>query len=65
MIRHIASKLSSVFYAMQVLTPLLSINALKMLHSSYAHSIISYGIIFWGACTNSIKIFRLQKKYQE
>jgi hypothetical protein len=32
-----------------------------MLYSSYAHSIISYGIILWGASTNNIKIFRLQK----
>jgi hypothetical protein len=61
-INHIASKLSSACYAVRALNPLLTINALKMLYFSYAHSIISYGIIFWGASTNSIKIFRLQKK---
>jgi len=61
-INHIASKLSSACYAVRTLTPLLSKNALKMLYFSYAHSIISYGIIFWGNSTNSIKIFRLQKK---
>jgi len=61
-INQIASKLSSACYAVCALTPLLSINALKMLYFSYAHSIISYGIIFWGSSTNSIKIFRLQKK---
>jgi hypothetical protein len=58
----IASKLSTACYAMRILTPLLSTNALKMLYSSYAHSIISYGIIFWGASTNSIKIFRIHTK---
>jgi hypothetical protein len=58
-INQIASKLSSACYA---LTPLLSRNALKMLYFSYAHSFISYGIIFWGTSTNSIKIFRLQKR---
>jgi len=61
-INQIASKLSTASYAVRTFTPLLSLNALKMLYFSYAHSIISYGIIFWGASTNSIKIFRLQKK---
>jgi len=46
----------------RALTPLLAVKALKMLYFSYAYSIISYGIIFWGASANSIKIFRLQKK---
>jgi hypothetical protein len=58
-INHIASKLSSACYAVQALTPLLSRNTLKMLYFSYAHSFISYGIIFWGTSTNIIKIFRL------
>ena len=61
-INHIASKLSSASYAVRTLTPPLSKNALKMLYFSYAHSVISYGIIFGGNSTNSIKIFRLQKK---
>ena len=61
-INQTASNLSSVCYAVRALAPLLTINAFKMLYFSYAHSIISYGIIFWGAFANSIKIFRLQKK---
>jgi hypothetical protein len=61
-IYQIASKLSSACYAVQALTPLLSRYALKMLYFSYAHSFISYGIIFWGTFTNGIKIFRLQKR---
>ena len=60
-INQIASKLSSACYAVWTLTPLLSKNALQMLYFSYAHSIISYGIIFWGNSGNSIKIFRQQK----
>ena len=35
---------------------------LQMLYFSYVHSIISYGIIFWGNTTNSIKIFTKGKK---
>jgi len=61
-INQIASKLSSVCYAVWTLTPLLSKTALKMLYFSYAHSIISYVIIFWGNSGNSIKIFTQQKK---
>jgi hypothetical protein len=61
-INQIASKLSSACYAVRALNPLLSKNALNMLYFSYIHSIISYGIIFWGISVNSIKIFRLQKK---
>jgi hypothetical protein len=61
-INQIASKLSSACYAVCALTPLLSKNALKMLYFSYAHSVTSYGIIFWDISVNSIKIFRLQKK---
>jgi hypothetical protein len=61
-INQIASKLSSGCYAKWTLTQLLSKNALRMLHFSYTHSIISYGIIFWGNSGNSIKIFRQQKK---
>jgi hypothetical protein len=29
---------------------------------AYFNSIMSYGIIFWGASSHSINIFRLQKK---
>jgi len=36
-----------------------NINTLK---SIYFHSVIKYGIIFWGDLSNSGKIFTLQKK---
>jgi hypothetical protein len=61
-INQMASKLSSACYAVRALTPPLSKTVLKVLCFSYVHSIISYGIIFWGNSVNSIKIFRLQKK---
>jgi hypothetical protein len=35
---------------------------LKMMYFSYEHSIITYGIIFWGNSPYSIKIFRMQKR---
>jgi len=33
-----------------------------MLYSSYIHSIVSYGVIFSGNSSHSIKIFRIQNK---
>jgi len=37
-------------------------NTLKVIYYSYFHSIMTYGLIFWGNSPDSIKIFRLQKK---
>jgi hypothetical protein len=33
-----------------------------MIYSSYFHSVMTYGIIFWSNCPHSIHIFRLQKR---
>jgi hypothetical protein len=33
-----------------------------MLYFSYVHSIIKYGIIFWGNSTNICRVFKLQNK---
>ena len=32
-----------------------------MIYCSYFHSVITYGLLFWGNSPDSIKIFRLQK----
>jgi IS1 family transposase len=39
-----------------------NINTLKSIYFAYFHSIVQYGIIFWGNSSNSRKIFTLQKK---
>jgi len=61
------SRLNSACYVIRAVNAMLSRKALRMLYFSYVHSIISYGIIFWGNTPNSIKIFRMQKslKYYE
>jgi len=41
---------------------LLSFETLKMVYFSIVHSIISYGIIFWGVSTHSKIIFKFQKR---
>ena len=58
----IKTKLSSACYAMRSVKPYVTINTLKMTYYSYFHSIMTYGLLFWGNYPNSIKIFRLQKK---
>ena len=55
------SSLNSACYAIRAVKAMLSRKALRMLHFSYVHSIISYGIIFGGNTPNSIKIFRIKK----
>jgi hypothetical protein len=35
---------------------------LKVIYYSYFHSIMSYGIIFWGHCAGGMRVFRLQKR---
>jgi len=51
-------------YAIRLLKPFLTMNTLRMIYFSYAHSVLSYGIIFWGNLhahhTNSI--FKIQKR---
>jgi hypothetical protein len=41
---------------------IVSIDTLKSVYFAYFHSIMKYGIIFWGYSSSSKKIFTLQKK---
>jgi len=56
------SKLSSACYATRSVKPHVTINTLKMIYYSYFHSIMTYGLLFWGNSPDSTKIFSLQKK---
>jgi hypothetical protein len=58
----VVPRLSSACFSMRMVKPLLSQEELKMVYCSYFHSIMSYGIIFWGNSRHSNLIFRLQKK---
>jgi hypothetical protein len=57
----ILSKLSSACFALRVAKPFLSQDSLEMVYYSYFHSIMTYGLIFWGNSHYSNIIFRLQK----
>ena len=62
---HIASsrsKLSSACYSIRSVKPYVTINTLKMIYYPYFHSVMTYGLLFWGNSPDSIQNFRLQKK---
>jgi hypothetical protein len=59
---HLESKLSSACFVLRILWPLGSEGTLRIVYFSYIHSILSYGIIFWANCSDSNKIFKLQKR---
>jgi len=40
----------------------MSLDVLKMIYYAYVHSVISYGIIFWGNSHFSDSIFKVQKR---
>jgi hypothetical protein len=40
----------------------ISVLSLKVLYYAFFHSVMSYGVIFWGNLSHSSIIFRIQKK---
>ena len=55
----IIPKLSVACFAFRPISTFVMLNTLKMVYHSYFHSIINYGIIFWGNSSHSI--FKLQE----
>jgi len=47
---------------MRIVQPFLSLDSLKLIYYSYFHSILTYGIIFWGNTPHRNVIFRMQKR---
>jgi hypothetical protein len=60
-IEYIIPKLSTACYAIRIMKPYMSQNILRMIYFSYFHSVMNYGLLFWGNSSYSMKIFRLQK----
>jgi hypothetical protein len=58
----IVTKLNSACYVIRTLKSLLSREALRVIHVSSVHSIVSYGIIFWGTSSDSKVIFKIKKR---
>ena len=62
---HIAlltSKLNKASYAIRAVKPYMSNDVLRTIYFSHVHSVISYGIIFWGNSHLSTNIFKIQKR---
>jgi hypothetical protein len=47
---------------MRVIRPIMPIETLKIVYYSYFHSLLTYGIIFWGNSSFRMQIFRIQKR---
>jgi hypothetical protein len=58
-------KLSSACFAMRTVTPLLKVDTLKLVYFAYFHSVMSYGVIFWGNSADRKREFIIQKKILE
>lgn len=58
----IIPKLRTACFAVRAVKPVKSQETLEMVCYSYFHSIMNYGLIFWGNSSYSIYIFRLQKR---
>lgn len=61
-IKLIIPKLNTATYTIRSLEQLLHQETLKYVYFSIAHSILSYGIVFWGMSSYSQTTFKIQKR---
>jgi hypothetical protein len=61
-IYQVLTKLSNACYLMRVIKPVMSIETLRIVYYSYFHSLMTYGLVFWGNSSYSLRIFRIQKR---
>ena len=61
-INELTSRLNKACYAIRSIKPYMSLDVLRSTYFLYAHSIISYGIMFWGNSSYSDDIFKVQKR---
>jgi len=59
---HITSRPNKACYAIRSIKPFMSLDVLRSTYFSYVHSIVSYGIIFWGNSSHNDEIFKIQKR---
>jgi len=58
----LSTKLSKACYAIRTVKPFMTFNVLRTVYFSYFHSLLSYGIVFWGNSHPSANIFKIQKR---
>jgi len=61
-ISELMSKLNKACHAIRSIKPFMLLAILNSTYCSYARSVVSYGLIFWGNSTDSDDIFKIQKR---
>jgi hypothetical protein len=61
-IQVINKKLNTACYMIRNLKQMVSMKTLKSVYFSYFHSVMTYGIMFWGNSPHAEKVFKLQKR---
>ena len=61
-VEFLVTKLSKAYFAILTLSGIVDYSVLKQVYYAYVYSHITYGIIFWGNSSLSIKVFRKQKE---
>jgi hypothetical protein len=55
-------KVSSACFAIRKMSSYSNISTLKMIYFAHFHSLLEYGVVFWGNSTGSVKVLKLQKR---
>jgi hypothetical protein len=58
----IITKLNKACFAVGSIKHLMSLEAMRLIYFCYFHSVLSYGIIFWGNSVHSKFIFKIKKR---
>jgi hypothetical protein len=59
---YIVNKLASACFASRNIRSLVTLDTLRSIYFAHVHSIMSYGIMFWGGSTNAQKVFLMLKR---
>jgi len=62
LVDQILPKLSAACFLLRNLIHTLNPDILRMVYFAYFHSVLQYGIIFWGNSTHAHQVFKLQKR---
>jgi uncharacterized protein YlbG (UPF0298 family) len=56
-IEEVIKKLSTACYMLRNIKPFVSTNILKMIYYSYFHSVMTYGLVYWGNSSSVDRVF--------
>jgi len=61
-IEHVVNRMCTACYALRNIKCVVPIDTLRVIYFAHIHSIMSYGVIFWGSSSHANKVFILQKR---